>query len=243
MKVDSDVLENLIDKVTCGADYDDDFIIEFKEDKVVTGVQFSTILMIRAELSSEVFSNYEAIGKVGIPSPKRMTKVLSRLKGKMQIKKEGSTISFKDQTGKSSQFTIADPDFIDDERQDGSLDYEDNTKDRIKRKTLTDVVKDAKALKLSSSGQSADIYLITEDGKLSSRVETQDGDFKIENSVNTTIKNDQSVLINPEYFDKMVDSLDDEKVTVRLQDDFPLTIEEKAGKMKTNYVLAPKIEE
>lgn len=166
MKIKASVLENFLDKINMnGTESIHDCVLDFAKDGLkVISITASKSTQVNGWLKTAAFTEYEAIGEVGMNEIETFVKILNSFKDIITIKVEGNLMTLS-MTGKKVEIETVDTSFITVDKTELKLEFTDTfifSADTlhtiIKNVTLnTDAIicfkTEAKLLKISNTGK------------------------------------------------------------------------------------------
>lgn len=233
MKIETGVWKNFLNKIYTDGTITET-ILSFEDDGVhSSNISFDSIVGNRIFLPKKSFMNYKSIGKIGIDNVKRIIKLISLFndddkinlvfdKNKMFIKSSNRNI----------ETILPDPSFIKGSIDLKSMEYQNSID--LKSQVLKQIVSNL------SAADGKQIHISVRGKNLS--ISCGENDRVTEIIKNEKFIEDVSAKYS-ELFKRIVNSITEDTINLRLKTNFPLTMIEKGSQINSMWIISPIVRE
>jgi len=207
--------------------------LDFNEQAMcLTAITGGNAVMVKAQLISGAFEEYEAIGKIGIINYSELTKIIDALNDNIEINKEGNLLVFKG--GRKIEVPLADESLIKDISKIPSLEYDYTF---ALNKSVFDAINKNIVFSMNKN-DSKTIQFTGENKILNIKYGTK---YKFEDSiaVNEINANKIDVKFGEPLLNAITNLSGD--LTVQMKSEFPITIMKKTEMYAIKIIVAPKV--
>jgi hypothetical protein len=227
MQIMKKKLLDFLDKIALDNTIYDSVILNFRANEVECSAMMpgGMVCFVCSKLSSSMFSNYKAIGEIGVKKLEFIRGVVDKFKSEITLDVIDNVMTLSEE-GKKAKFMLAEKGFIEAAKMSEEPKY--NTYILVKVDDLKEVAADSRLFKEESSA----IKIELKDKMLSFTSGDTDTITKT-----VAIKDDQgefndvSIFVGADYFRHIIKALTDDFILMHLGEDLPMKITEKGDKI------------
>ena len=229
MKIEVKTMEEFLTKVRMSTI--DSCLLEFKDDGMhLSAMDKSNVYGVKSHLNKTAFTEYAAIGNVGVDDLSKMIKIFKRLGKEISFEVMGNLMIVKADK-KELTFELVDEKFIPKTPEVGDLKH--NTTFTIPAETMSEFLKDAE-----SNKDVTVVFETVENGVIL----TNDGKYKFKYNLDSqgTLKGEVVKFGAPIV--SILKDISDGNLVCHVTTDYPMFVEHKNEKYNIRFMIAPRVD-
>jgi len=230
MKIDAEKLKIFLEKISLKQTIPT-ALLNFSKEGIKANLHVANIAMTTSLLKKEAFTEYEALGEIGIRNIATLIEMLRRYKNKqIQISMENNKLKMVSENG-SAFYVLCNKEYV-----DNHLEKSPNF-EKLDGGVNIDVAKFESIKDASNILNVKEIFLVIKDKKMTLYTENESGD-KITEELDIDYKDCSSKY--GEYLHKVIE-VSDGVVNIALANDYPIRVKEKKEHYQIQYTVAPLV--